>query len=144
MEQIIRPFQLQDPASTARIPVIVGQVDVQPAHLCWGGVGTLPMAVQQADNFNGLNFRLEECDDQNGENNRDTEDFRIEQPGKPDNYVIAQRIRRIDFQKTSKDHFIGVFHTDTTDFGLPDLFAGSGFGDVPEHTKCKSTFSLKR
>jgi hypothetical protein len=144
LEQIIRPFQLQDPASTARIPVIVGQVDVQPAHLCWGGVGTLPMAVLQADDFNGENFRLEECDDQQAEDTRDTENFDIVDQNNPNNKITAQRIRRINFKKTSKQHFLGVFHTDTTDFDLPDFFAGSGFGDVPEEGKCKSTFSLNR
>jgi hypothetical protein len=146
MEQIIRPFQLQDPAATTRIPVVIGQVTVQPAHICWGGVGQLPTAVLQADTFNGINFRVEECDDQNIENSRDQETFRVFQnnDSSSENWVDVARVRRIDFKRTSKQHFLGVFHTDTTDFGLTDFFAGSGFGDLPEQVKCRANFSLNR
>src|SRR5205814_10253990 len=102
MEQIIRPFQLLDPTATIRVPVVRDQVAVQPAHLSWGAAGKLPTAVQQDPTFNGTNFRVEECDTHLAENSRDTEDMRVEDPNNSNNYVIVQRIRRIDFKKTQK------------------------------------------
>jgi hypothetical protein len=137
MEQIVRPFQLLDPTATIQVPVVRDQVTVQPAHLSWGAPGNLPTPVQQDSTFNGINFRLEECGTQLMEDARGTEDIRVEQPGQPNNYVIVQRIRTVTFSRTSKAKFIGVFHTDTTDFGLPDFFVGSPFGDVPQQSKCK-------
>lgn len=144
MEQIVRPFQLLDPTATIRVPVVRDQVPVEPAHLCWGAAGTIPTAVEQDATFNGVNFKVEECGEHYGEFTRDTEDVRIEQPGKPGNYVIDRRIRSMKFKKTSKQKFVGVFHTDTTDFALPDFFAGSRFGDLPKHDKCQSIFYFDR
>ena len=140
MEQIVRPFQLLDPTATIRVAVVLTQATVAPAHLCWGAAGKLPTAVQQDDTFDGVNFKLEECGEYQAEVSRATEDVRIEQPGNSANYVIDRRIRSMKLTKTSKQKFLGVFHTDTTDFGLPDAFAGSSFGDVPEQAKCQSVF----
>jgi hypothetical protein len=140
MEQIVRPFQWIDPTATIRVDVAPTQVTVSSSRLCWGAAGNLPTAVQQEENFNGVNFKLEECGEHYAEITRATEDLRIEQPGKPDNYVIDRRIRKMEFKKTSKQKFLGVFHTDTTDFGLPDFFAGSGFGDVQKQDKCHAIF----
>jgi hypothetical protein len=144
LEQIIRPFQLLDPTATIRVEVVLGQVPIQPAHLCWGAAGKLPKAVQQADNFNGVNFRVVECDHHLKEKKRQTEQLRIEQPGNPNNYVITERIRHIQFENTDKQQYDDVVQTDTLHLQLPDLFAGTGFGQVIKHDKCGQDMYLNR
>lgn len=136
MEQIVRPFQLLDPTTTISIPIVRDKVDVSPAHICWGAAGTLPTPVQQDDNFDGVNFRLEECDTHSVEDSRDTEDLVVQNPNNPSVFVVVQRIRKINLKRAAKKDFLGVFHTDTTDYGLPDLFASSPFGDVSKQNKC--------
>ncbi len=145
MELIIRPFQSIDPTATTRVTVVADpKVTITPGHLCWGSVGTLPTAIEQTDTFDGVNFRLEECDEHLAEDTRDTEKVKITQAGVPENFVIYERARKINFKKTNKGKFLGVFHTETTDLDLPNVFSGSPFGDVPEQNRCKQSMYMKR
>jgi len=144
MEQIVRPFQLFDPKATVRVNVIQDQVNVQPAHICWGTVGNLPTAVQQADNFNGINIRTVECDDQSVENTRQTENVRVENPNDSSQYVIVQRIRQIKLNKAHKKDYNASFLGGTLDIQFTDFFAGTGFGDVDPQNHCTDTIHYNR
>lgn len=145
MEELVRPFQSFDPASTGYIVVSkLKDEKVTPAHLCWGSAGTIPAAVQQKD-FDGINFRLEECDEslaQDG-NDYDYEDRRVEQTGKPDNYIIIRRYRRIKFKKHKKDTTLHSVLTANieAEFAAFDL---SGFFEVPERSQCHTQMYLNR
>ncbi len=144
MEQIVRPFQSSSPASTQRIAVSTQKVAVKPAHLCWGAVGTLPKAIEQADTFNGINFRLEECSERLGERNRQTENVRVENPQDSNQFVIVQRIRSMEFDKTSKAQFGSAVQTNTLNLQFPDLWAGTAFSSNSEHLSCRQKMYFNR
>jgi hypothetical protein len=144
MEAIVRPFQTFPTISTARIVISKVKVKVDPAHLCWGAVGDLPKAIEQSDDFNGVNFRVEECDERLTETSRKTEHIRVEQAGKPQNFVIVERIREIDYNKTSKQQFSTAVQLDTANLQFPDFFAGTAFAANSERMSCRQKVYLAR
>jgi hypothetical protein len=144
MEQLVRPFQSVDPLSTGYIVVSTLTTTADPAHLCWGAAGTIPSAVQQK-NFDKVNFRLEECDEslaQDG-NDYDYEDVTVEQPGKPENYVVVRRIRRVNFKHHKKNTTLHSVLTADIEAAFRD-FDLSGFFDLPERSQCHTQMYLNR
>jgi hypothetical protein len=146
MEEIVRPFQRDSVIRTKKVSVALAPVTVSDAHFCWGVAGVIPEAVEQEEDFDGLNFRLEECDDDFLENDgsRNNEDFRVENPDDSAQYVMVRRIRQIKFKHEKKTRLLGKFRTDTTAFPDIDPFAGSPFGDVPLTDTCAASFHLNR
>ena len=142
MEQLVRPFQQPAVIATLRIHSVRDKVTVDPAIITWGAVGKLPEAIQQTDEFDGINFKIGECDDSNTELSRETSDIRVQNPDDPTQYVMVRRISKIAFKKKSRKKFIGVWKTETTAFAPIDPWLGSSFDVVPEEDGCHSSFKL--
>lgn len=146
MEQIIRPFQSVGILKTKKLKTSITTADDTAAHLCWGDVGEVPDAVEQDDDFDGLNFRTEECHEDLREQTRKTEDIRVEvQEDTEIPYVMVQRIRQVDFKKNTKKELLVQYREPTVQFGDVDIFAGSPFtGLAKKFDACKSRYYLNR
>jgi len=90
-EYVVRPFASPDSLGGTVIPA-TPKGTRERAHLTWGGKGTMPSV-----RFTGVDFntqkRKKEVD--LTEQDRDSDIIRIEQPGKPENYVDVARARKV-------------------------------------------------
>ena len=92
-EQIVRPFQTTTTIVDRQITVTKpNKVALQKAILVWGAVG-------QAPTMSGLSFTVKDPDNKFKETSRKTTDHRIQNPNDPNQYVVAQSIDSIAFQK---------------------------------------------
>jgi len=145
IENIVRPFQTPLVMGTKRVVVQVVSAPGADAGISWGTAGTVPAAgqVPKDETPAGYGFTLELCDDTMDENNRETEDVRVENPDDPSQYIIYKRAKSINFKKTQQKKLVGAIRTETTTWQEMDIWAGTPFGPVDKQDKCKSTFNFK-
>jgi hypothetical protein len=90
-EYIVRPYQSPDSLGNTVIPA-TPKGTRERAHLTWGGKGTMPSLRYTGVDFNTQkkkkNVTLTEKE-------RESERIRIEQPGKPENYVDVDRAKKV-------------------------------------------------
>lgn len=106
VEQIVRPVATADPLSRRRIVASADKVEVEPATLIWGAVGTLA-APHKIDAAGGVSFTVLDCDDEYEEISRESETVRITQIDEdgnevPENFVDVDRPRKVKFDKISE------------------------------------------
>jgi hypothetical protein len=114
LEYLVRPYQSPDSLGNTVIPS-TPKGTRERAHLTWGGKGTMPEV-----RFTGVDFNTVKKKKQvvNTEKDRESDIIRIEQPGKPENYVDVARARKV---KLDRDE------TETTPQTLADVqYAASG------------------
>lgn len=112
-EYIVRPYQSPDSLGGTVIPA-TPKGTRERAHLTWGGKGTMPSV-----RFTGVDFNtVKRKTVVNTEDERESDIIRIEQPGKPENYVDVARARKV---KLTRDE------TEVTPQSLADIqYAASG------------------
>jgi hypothetical protein len=90
-EYIVRPYQSPDTFGNTVIPA-TPKGTRERAYLTWGGKGTMPSL-----RFTGLDFNTQERkkDVVLTEKDRESDIVRIEQPGKPENYVDVARAKKV-------------------------------------------------
>ena len=90
-EYIVRPYQSPDSLGNTVIPA-TPKGTRERAHLTWGGKGTMPSV-----RFTGVDFNTQKRkkEVELTEEDRDSDIVRIEQPGKPENYVDVARARKV-------------------------------------------------
>ncbi len=78
-------------ARVPRPPPLENNGDHTPGMLCWGAVGSLPTPeLAPSVGFNTVN-----CNETHNEVRRETDEVRIEQDGKPENYVEVDRAHKL-------------------------------------------------
>lgn len=90
-EYIVRPYQSPDSLGGNVIPATPkGTRD--RAHLTWGGKGTMPSV-----RFTGVDFNTQKSkkEVELTEKERESDIIRIEQTGKPENYVDVARAKKV-------------------------------------------------
>jgi hypothetical protein len=94
-EYIVRPYQSPDTFGNTVIPA-TPKGTRERAYLTWGGKGTMPSL-----RFTGLDFNTQERkkDVVHDEQDRESDIIRIEQPGKPENYVDVARARKVKLKR---------------------------------------------
>ena len=97
IEYIVRPFQSPGSLGNIVIPATPKETQEQ-AHIVWGGKGTMP-STRLLNPSTVVNTKNEVLDEQG----RDTDSIRIEQPGKPENYVDVERARTLRLNKDETD-----------------------------------------
>lgn len=90
-EYIVRPYQSPDSLGGNVIPA-TPRGTRERAHLTWGGKGTMPSV-----RFTGVDFNTQKRkkEVELKEEDRESDTIRIEQPGKPENYVDVARARKV-------------------------------------------------
>jgi len=112
-EYIVRPYQSPDSLGGTVIPA-TPKGTRERARLTWGGKGTMPSV-----RFTGVDFNtVKRKTVVNTEEERESDIVRIEQPGKPENYVDVARAKKV---KLTRDE------TEVTPQSLADTqYAASG------------------
>ena len=100
LETLVRPFETGSPIGTKRITPVRTEVPTETAGGRWGKAGNLPVPVEIPPGEDPLTVGFEvkkrkEHDDVS----RETEKVRIENPNDPDQFVIAERIKKITFKE---------------------------------------------
>lgn len=142
LEQIVRPYQNSGALATRRIIADNTQVAVTQSQLRWGEAGGMPSPTEETTDDGGIGFKLETCDDNFSEKDRDVDTVDVPNTADPSQSVQVERIKRISFTKKNQP-LVGAIRSQTTTFAAADPFAGTPFGDVPAQDNCKSTFNLK-
>lgn len=93
LEYIVRPFQSPGSLGNIVIPATPKETQEQ-AHIVWGAKGTMP-AVKLVNPNTIVNTKKEVLD----ERDRDTDEVKVEQEGKPENYVMVERARTVRLNK---------------------------------------------
>ena len=90
-EYIVRPYQSPDTLGNTVIPA-TPKGTRERAHLTWGGKGTMPSL-----RYTGVDFNTQKKSKKVTltEKERESERIRIEQPGKPENYVDVDRAKKV-------------------------------------------------
>lgn len=93
-EYIVRPYQSPDSLGGTVIPA-TPRGTRERAHLTWGGKGTMPTV-----RFTGVDFNTQKRKKKVvlDEKDRENERIRIEQPGKPENYVDVDRAKKVNLR----------------------------------------------
>jgi len=91
-EYVVRPYQSPDSLGGNVIPA-TPKGTRERAHLTWGGKGTMPTVRFTGVDFNTQKRKKEIVLD---EKDRDSDIVRIEQPGKPENYVDVARAKKVN------------------------------------------------
>jgi len=90
-EYVVRPYQSPDSLGTTVIPA-TPKGTRERAHLTWGGKGTMPSVRLTGVDFNTQKKKKEV---ELTEEERESDVIRIEQAGKPENYVDVARARKV-------------------------------------------------
>lgn len=98
-EYIVRPYQSPDSLGGNVIPATPKGTQ-ERAHLTWGGKGTMPSV-----RFTGVDFVTQKRKKEVvlTEKDRESERIRIEQPGKPENYVDVDRAKKVGLGLEEKE-----------------------------------------
>jgi len=99
LEYIIRPFQSPASQGAAIIPS-TPQPSNERATLTWGAKAAVP-AVTTGVGFAGC------CKETNNEIGRDTDQVKIHSSENPDDYVIVDRAKRLQWEKRTADECAG-------------------------------------
>lgn len=140
LEQLVRPFAKPTPLATRRVFGINANVAPEEVIIAWGVAGTMPTPTKEDDGQVG--FKVENCNDTFKEKNRKTHDQTISDPnsGSSVTFTITDNIV---FSKDPADASnVGSLRTETTSFSVPDIFAGTPFGDVSASQQCSSSYTL--
>jgi hypothetical protein len=98
-EYVVRPWQSPNAHGQIRIPATPSRGGREAAHLQWGGQGTMPQV-----RVTGVDFNTRKPNDERlNEQKRESDIIRIEQPGKPENYVDVARARQVDLTKQTDE-----------------------------------------
>jgi len=92
-EYIVRPWQSPNAHGQTIIPAMPSRGSRQSAHLTWGGKRTMPEAKLTQLDFSTQKRKPK--DEKLTEKDRDSDIVRIEQEGKPENYVDVARARKV-------------------------------------------------
>jgi|SRR6185369_14160084 hypothetical protein len=98
-EFIVRPYQSPDSLGSNVIPA-TPRGTRERAHLTWGGKGTMPSVRFTDVDFNTVTRKK---DIVNTEKDRESDIVRIEQPGKPENYVDVARARKVNLDRNETE-----------------------------------------
>jgi len=100
-EYFVRPWQSPNAHGTTVIPATPSRGGRERAHLTWGGKGTMPEV-----RLTGLDFNTQKSphDERLTEQNRESDIVRIEQPGKPENYVDVARAKKVTLAKETDEY----------------------------------------
>jgi hypothetical protein len=91
-EYIVRPYQNPDSLGGNVIPA-TPKGTRERAHLTWGGKGTMPSVRFTGVDFNTQNRKRKDVELK--EQDRESDIVRIEQPGRPENYVDVARAKKV-------------------------------------------------
>jgi len=101
-EYIVRPYQSPDSLGATVIPA-TPKGTRERAHLTWGGKGTMPqLRLTELD----FNTKKSPHDETLTEKDRESDIVRIEQPGKPENYVDVARAKKIRLTKEGDEFYL--------------------------------------
>jgi hypothetical protein len=135
-EYIVRPFGSPDSLGTTVIPA-TPKGTRERAHLTWSGKGTMPSVRLTDVDFNTQKRKPK--DETLTEHDRDSEIKRIEQPGKPENYVDVARAKTVKLEKTTEDDLDRLAETQYAASGIDPRLEVYG----PNMTSFKETFKTK-
>ena len=93
IEYIVRPFASPGSLGNIVIPA-TPQATPEVAHIVWGGHGTMPV-VKLLNPDTVVNTKKETLNEQD----RDVDPVRIEQAGKPENYIDVERAKTLRLDK---------------------------------------------
>jgi hypothetical protein len=98
-EYVVRPFGSPDSQNSTIIPA-TPKGTRERAHLSWGAKGTMPFL-----RFTGVDFNTQKRkkEVELTEEDRDSDLIRIEQPGKPENYVDVARAKKVKLGLEEKE-----------------------------------------
>jgi hypothetical protein len=100
LETLVRPFQSPTPIGTRRITPVRTAVATETAGGRWGKPGNMPVPVEVPPGEDPLLVSFEvKKRKEHQDVSRETEKVRIQNPDDPDQYVIAERIKKITFKE---------------------------------------------
>jgi len=145
-EYIVRPYQSPDSLGGNVIPA-TPKGTRERAHLTWSGKGTMPTVKLTGVDFN---TQKKKKDVELTEEERESETIRIEQPGKPENYVDVARAKKLKLgleeKQTEPDLLAQIQYVASgldprLDGYKPDM--SSTPGNKTELTTGKETWNMK-
>jgi hypothetical protein len=143
IEYFIRPFQSPGSHGTIIIPS-TPKATREKAVLTWGATSTMPEVVPDVTNFN-----TKCCAEGLKEDSRESDIVRIEQPGKPENYVDVARARNVSLKKREKNSCGGPLQAEIDSFwgqlfqDMDDAFRPLGTSDTDGHKDCGVQWAFK-
>lgn len=141
-EQLVRPFENPQVLATRRVISTSTKQAAQLAIISWGDVGTLPTAIAETDPTSKTKDEIKEIvddgvGDQNVEEIRNVERFKVKDKENEANFVTVERIRKIQFIKTDGTPTTLTYKLNTKT-GVQTVTQSGG------STTNKNSFSLKR
>jgi hypothetical protein len=141
-EYIVRPFGSPDSLRTTVIPA-TPKGTRERAHLTWGGKGTMPQV-----RLTGVDFATQKPkpkDETLTENDRESDIIRIEQPGKPENYVDVARAKKVKLEKVTEGDLDRLADTQYAASGLDPRLEGysPNMSGSQETFKTKAVWNMK-
>lgn len=143
LEQVVRPFVRPNSLATRRLVATAEKIDVEPAIITWGAVGSIPGA-EQVEQLGGA-INVITCDDFFDEidGSRKSNTYRITQKLEDgtevaENFIDIARPYQLAFHKNTDQPNYDKTTTwktsiETADFQTNDI----------NDEKCKATYNLK-
>lgn len=104
LEQLVRPFQSPDAIATRRIVRSQTTITPDPVVVTWGEAGDMPVAVEvpAGEDPQEIGFEVKKRA-RHDLVARETEKFKITNPDDPNQYVIAERLKKATFKEKNVD-----------------------------------------
>jgi hypothetical protein len=106
-EQVVRPAQKPQVVTTRRIVSVREVVEVEPAGVKWGKPGTLPTAIEvpPEEDPGGISFTVKKDKEHELDYAKSTtQKIKITNPDDPDQFVVAERIKKAVFKDKKPDN----------------------------------------
>jgi hypothetical protein len=140
LEYIVRPYQSPDSQGVTVIPA-TPKGTRERAHLTWGAKGTMPSV-----RLTGVDFNTRQPHDETlNEQTRESDIVRIEQPGKPENYVDVARAKKVSLSKETVGDLDTLAETQYVASGIdPRLLQyGPNMSSFEDTLKSKAIWNMK-
>lgn len=141
-ESVVRPAQNPDVLPRRRIVSSQTVVDVVPGAITWGQSGQLPSPVEVPVGELPMrwNFKIQKSKEYKS-TKMDTETIRVENPDDSDQYVMLQRIKKINFKDKKPDKLAAYPDNPNTQArNGPDVEFVPWTSDAPREDQLKTEF----